>query len=532
MATKISTTGSKLVKTLYRQFNEKFESLEIELFKVTDDRNLQPLNPDDSLSSVRESKGDGDISIHGRKLAINVIEEIRNDVGLVCKMFWTDKETGKKHLIQDDLLYMSISQLNALESIVPEVRPELSWTPEDSSAMIVAGRFAQEIAEQHQFYFCQNNRRFRPSKYIAFYKDGIIEHVHEIIEAPFDDAMAENTPEIANIAKANPQLQAQGGALEPGSQKRGMRLGPVIKVGPIVNDSLSRAGNPVPFTYGQVRYTSIELLKGASKTSELIHGLSNRMTEQFAHTRDVKPGKVDILWVIDNSGSMAPHQNMLIQESKELIDALMNISPEKRPRFTMHRTTTDGDRDAALWMLCSHDSIGPQHAFESSIEECGTSGDAEEKGLKYALDAIEHSIFLEDADSLLIVIVSDEDDFSEDSVQEYVAKMKSSIQGQLTIATIGGGPRYSTAVQLTGGKQYSLDSSGFNQLLGKIKSFVEESASNYPLKSQVEDPGKIEVRVNNQPYSAFKYHSDSNTIEVGKDVPHNALIEVSYIADE
>jgi len=529
MSTKLTTTGSKKLKTVYKQFQEKFASLDMEFFEVGRDGSVSVLDANNSLSDVRKSKGDGNISIHGRKLGVNFVEEIREDVGLNCRLFWIGAKGTDRHLLEGDVLYRSLSKLDAIHSMVPEVKPDSNWNPSGNQVVVVAGRIAEEIGQKHNFYFCQNNRAFRASKYIAFYNEGRIQQAHEILGQPFDDALAENTPELMAIANAFPEHKSNGGVLEPGLSKRGMRLGPVMKVGPIQNDKLGKRGQPVPFTYGQPRYTTLELLQGAKKTSELIHGLENRVEENFVHTRGEIPGKVDILWVIDNSGSMGSHQTMLVDESEKFMNELMRISPEKRPRFQMHRTTTDGDWDGInMGTSCNSSSLFPEMWFKWSIEECGTSGSADEEGLRCAANAIQSHSRLSRSESLLVVVVTDEDDCSDNSVTSYVDSMKTSVDGKLSITSIGGGSRYAEAARLTGGKQHPLGSSGFSALLNHVKSYVEETGRSYALKSQVEDAAAIKVMVNGSPYSGFKYHSVSNGIEVGKEVASHARISVIY----
>lgn len=532
MSTSLSTTGSKKLKTVCRQFSEKFPALEIEFFEKDTQGQDVLLDPDSKLSEVRKMTGDGSISIHGRKLGINFLEEIRKDVGLSCRMFWVGADGKERHLLKGDWLYRGMSKLSGIESMVPPVRVDASWVVNEDSAMVVAGRFAEEIAGKHHFYFCQNDRAFRPSKYIAFYNEGRIERVHEILGQPFDDALAENTGELKDITKAHPEHAAAGGALEPGLRKRCMRLGPAMKVGPIVNDKVGKHGKSVPFTYGQARYTTLELLKGAKKTSELIHGLENRVEDRFRHTRQEIPGKVDVLWVIDNSGSMGSHQTMLVSESEKFMDQLLRVAPDKRPRFQMHRTTTDGDWDT-LWIdSCHNEAADPKFWFKYSIEDCGTSGSADEEGLRCAYSAVTGHSSLRQAESLLVVVVTDEDDSSDESVLHYVNGMKERVQGNLTIVSIGGGARYAEAASLTGGRQHALGSAGFSALLKHIKTYVEETSSSYVLKAKVADAGSIRVEVDGKPYSGFMYHPTSNSVEVGKDVQSNASISVNYEAAE
>jgi len=146
-----------------------------------------------------------------------------------------------------------------------DTREFAEWDLDNNNVMVLAGSFAQDVALKYNAYICQNQRSFRPSKYLTFSKDGLIEYLFEIIDIPYDQGTPDNTPEYKQMVDDK--------VLDHTHACRVFKLKQVGKVGPIVNDSVSKAGKPVPFTYGQARYTTLDRINAAKVTSELINGI-------------------------------------------------------------------------------------------------------------------------------------------------------------------------------------------------------------------------------------------------------------------
>ncbi len=145
-------------------------------------------------------------------------------------------------------------------------------------------------------------------------------------------------------------------------------------------------------------------------------------------TRD---GDVDILWVIDDSGSMADNQDNLARNFNSFINQFL----EKKINFKMAITTTDGTstRNGKMVgdssMLTHASAIGNRTAFTNNFTKwvkVGTSGSGIEQGLKTAssfMDRYASSFLREDA-YLALVFVSDEEDQSEKKVLDYLSRLK------------------------------------------------------------------------------------------------------------
>lgn len=117
MSTNITTTGSKKIKTLAQEFNEKFPYLRLSLFPssskqdVADSKKIFPLDVEKTLSSVREIKGQGEISINGRKLVKTLEQEFEEKFGLYAQVCYTTGE-GKRYYTAHSQQDKSLTQLN------------------------------------------------------------------------------------------------------------------------------------------------------------------------------------------------------------------------------------------------------------------------------------------------------------------------------------------------------------------------------------------------------------------------------------
>ncbi|MBT3984249.1 MAG: hypothetical protein HOE90_23035, partial [Bacteriovoracaceae bacterium] len=150
------------------------------------------------------------------------------------------------------------------------------------------------------------------------------------------------------------------------------------------------------------------------------------ITENFAGKSEQESGKVDILWVVDNSGSMENEQAALSYN----FDIFINQFIDQDIDFQMGITTTDPRRWYNGDMVGDPSKLNSSYAksnessflrhFKNQIQ-VGTNGYGEEMGLKTMKSFLEKnsSIFRDDA-YLAIVILSDEEEQSSSSANNYV----------------------------------------------------------------------------------------------------------------
>lgn len=130
--------------------------------------------------------------------------------------------------------------------------------------------------------------------------------------------------------------------------------------------------------------------------------------------------QVDVLLVVDNSHSMAPYQSLLGAEYDALVGALDAWDIDYR--FGVTTTDTLGsDAGVVSDVVVTPDTPDARAVFEG-IVSVGTAGAGTEMGLEAARVALEEAAvdFLRPEAALSIIVVSDEEDSSPQSVNEYV----------------------------------------------------------------------------------------------------------------
>ena len=137
-----------------------------------------------------------------------------------------------------------------------------SWDLDNNNVIILAGSWAEGVALNYSYYICQNNRSFKSASYLAFYNNNQIRYVFKIKNSPRDNI---------NLREYN-EFERYINEAEPGYDKELRKVFDLEffeNIGPIINDKLDKHGNPCPYTYGQPRYTTLETLRNAKRTSQL-----------------------------------------------------------------------------------------------------------------------------------------------------------------------------------------------------------------------------------------------------------------------
>lgn len=159
-----------------------------------------------------------------------------------------------------ELLSFMVNQYETLLNNV--VYKKRKWTQAKDRVIILAGSIAEGIAITYGYYICQNGRQFQNAEYIAFFKNNAITRLFKIDGEPRDDV------DLRDISDLRDYLEREKPPYY-GEKAKIMKLMEMETITPIMNDSVDKNGNPCPYTYGQPRYTTIERLRAARKTSEL-----------------------------------------------------------------------------------------------------------------------------------------------------------------------------------------------------------------------------------------------------------------------
>lgn len=102
MAREVTTTGSKKLKTLMKEFNDNFPYLRIKIIssemakKAERGETIYGLDIEKTLSEVREKTGSGKISFTGRKNVKTIENEFKEIFGLSTQICYTESN-GSRH---------------------------------------------------------------------------------------------------------------------------------------------------------------------------------------------------------------------------------------------------------------------------------------------------------------------------------------------------------------------------------------------------------------------------------------------------
>lgn len=292
-----------------------------------------------------------------------------------------------------------------------------------------------------------------------------------------------------------------------------------------------------------------------------------RQTDTFSQLTD---NKVDILWVVDDSGSMSEEQNSLAQNFNSFISYADTLGVDYQ--VGVITTEINDPVSGKIWACNNFNKIirssdaNRVQAFQCAANVTTPPGgnrrpnpggsDEAEAGLRAARIALEPPVigtdnagFLRNDARLAVIIVSDEEDQSPGPVSLYVDFFRnvkgfrnpqlvsvSAIAGDVPngCATAEGGNRYADAVGQLNGQFESICSSSWANLLQRIGLGVFSLRSAWSL-SRAADPATVQVTVNGSPVSqggsnGWVFDTSSNTVEFrGTSVPPpGASVTVSY----
>jgi hypothetical protein len=226
--------------------------------------------------------------------------------------------------------------------------------------------------------------------------------------------------------------------------------------------------------------------------------------------------KLDIIWVIDNSGSMAEEQANLGASFSDFIDDFIDESVD----FKMGVTTTDTRNSGGGWAvgssladLTSAEAAADEADFKSDftrLVNVGISGDGREKGLQASESFINRykASWMRDDAYLVVVYLSDEQDQSPKTKEEYLASLQAAktnagyVKAYSIVNTLNNCPsnitcgfdRYAYQAEQTGGSLADV-TSNFSTVLADMSQQIINLLDTFPL---AHDPvaGSVEVRVN------------------------------------
>jgi len=264
--------------------------------------------------------------------------------------------------------------------------------------------------------------------------------------------------------------------------------------------------------------------------------------------------KLDIVWIIDNSGSMSDEQTALGTNFSAFIDDFIT----KSVNFKMAITTTDTSSstrkgrmvtgsDIKLTSAAAQNDPALFKADFKNLVKVGTSGSGNEKGLEASegfMDKYAASFIRPDA-YLAVVIISDEEDQSSKTVQQYTDYLKSfkASAGLVKVYSVvdvnntnccsngitTGSERYKQASTNTSGVIADIRDDFYN-VLSDMGSSIINLLDSFAL-ANAPIPGSLKVFVNNVETSSYTYDDVTHSIKFNQNSlpPVGAEIKVTYL---
>ena len=206
----------------------------------------------------------------------------------------------------------------------------------------------------------------------------------------------------------------------------------------------------------------------------------------------------DILFVIDDSASMGEEQLLLQDNFAAFVEVLETTYID----FQLGVVSTDPEADPALLgEVLTAETPDLAEAF-LEVVSVGTDGSRDEMGLAAALAALNpgnNPGFVRDDANVAVVIFSDEDDHSPDSVDFYTNEIRvtagdataavHAIVGDLPDGCASGvsaadpGERYLRAADATGGLSWSICASDYTEMLTRVAFEIAGWQDTYYLSS-------------------------------------------------
>lgn len=284
--------------------------------------------------------------------------------------------------------------------------------------------------------------------------------------------------------------------------------------------------------------------------NELIHPLDDGdINKNYIYINDEfiqKENKsIDILWVMDNSGSMKDEQTNLANSFERFINNFI----KKEINFKMAITTTDasstskkgkeiGDFNQMTLKKSQESSSTFIEYFQEKIN-VGTGGSRKESGLSTSLAFLENykSVFIRPNALLTIIYVSDEDDQSSETVPTIINKIKAlksdaHLFKAYSITAFKEtkqsheyvGTRYQEATALTLDGGYNADiNKDFHTTLEKIGENMANAVTRFPLSKPPAEIKLVKIYVNTklkELNTHYSYDETNHSIQfIGNYVP-------------
>ena len=265
------------------------------------------------------------------------------------------------------------------------------------------------------------------------------------------------------------------------------------------------------------------------------------VTETFR--TDVSHGALDVLLVVDNSGSMKQEQQNLSDKLSYLLGAV------KDAKWQIAIISTDS-RDTCYRALIKKGDANPAETFKSVINALGTNGSGTEQGLLMAHRGLSCKNWLQPDSSVAVLVVSDEDNCSKGckagspggpgSLSSYLDSIRppasTGLFGIIDVPSAAGGStcssaynvglQYQAEIQMTGGYSGNICDASYANTLSTISNKIQTLINKEYRLKETPLPGSLTVTVAGNNYTDFTL-TDKKLVLNGNPPP-NADVVAKY----
>ncbi len=263
------------------------------------------------------------------------------------------------------------------------------------------------------------------------------------------------------------------------------------------------------------------------------------------------PGSIDILLVLDDSGSMGPLQQQLGQQLGQMFTALSNGGWDFQVGVTTTDVSTEGPQGALLGnpAVITNNTPNAQTVLGQRVL-VGSNGSGDEQGLEagyLALAGAAPSSFIRPAAAFLMLYLSDEADHSPHAIADYYNQIlalktdPSRARANSIVGTVAGGcntvggPSAQHGIEfitVSNNTQGVVTNICFASWTPAITTFPQLPRFNNFTLTGTPDPTTIQVFVNGieRPNAEWSFDAASRRIsfDAASVPPHSATIQVRY----
>lgn len=333
---------------------------------------------------------------------------------------------------------------------------------------------------------------------------------------------------------------------------------PTFAVGTIALPRSLFPGQTVPLAISTVFGPAVDGLNTTILTASTVEGLTADIDLRLIVSNDAEPitqnfvvpgdVKVDVLFVVDNSGSMADDQRLLADNFAAFI-AVAFDDPNLDVQLGV--TTTDViSPEAAAGRLIGQPAILGENDGDEFAERVivGIEGTGVELGLeamRLALEAPENANFVRSDAALAIIFVTDEDDSGDlpflppelsRSPDEYIALLEAKKAGAVentpvlvsAVLSPFGSPRYRAVVDHFGGGVLDITTPDWGSNLSQIAEETFALASTFAL-SVSPRPGTVSVTIDGVATTAFTVDTQRRAVVLDEPADGGSDVVITFL---